>query len=286
MVYSIPTPPVLVFEDLTQDNFGMHYDPLPLKDLQFILERIAKYHALSMVIAESDKSELVSGFSSGFEAEKLRPMFQSTIKEYTKLGEIVEQWPGMEEIGAKIQKSPEKIFENFAKSYTKRNTWGFNVLNHGDFHIRNMMFKKNGQGSIEDVTFLDYQVPMYHSPAFDLVYMFNLIGGREVRDRKFEVVNLYHKELRKNLTKYGFTGEIPSVIDIHVELFNLVGFGEKIECYYLNTYLIKLFYYLHRDLPHNRIDACFQSGPHGSRAGRTVQQDRREPDHDRVEEAV
>lgn len=227
MVYSMDSPPVIVFDDLTQDNFGMVYKQLSLEDYTLIMDRIAKYHALSMVIAESDQKELVTEHHSAFKGEDLRPLFESMIRQADEFGEAVAEWPGMEQLGAKIKNRGDTMFNNYALTYTQKNTWGFNVLNHGDFHIRNMMFQKDGKGSITDVTFLDFQIPMYFSPALDLIYGFNTIGGSEVRENKGKVLKMYHEYLVKYLKKFEYTGKIPSIIDIHVEMLNLIGFGKS-----------------------------------------------------------
>lgn len=41
-----------MFDDLTQGNFQMVYDLLNVKDIQLVSDRIAKYHALSMILIE------------------------------------------------------------------------------------------------------------------------------------------------------------------------------------------------------------------------------------------
>lgn len=88
------------------------------------------------------------------------------------------------------------------------------------------MFKKNEEGAIIDVTFLDFQIPLYTSPAFDLLYGFNCVGGREVREKKPEMIKVYHGFLVDFLKKFEFTGNIPSVVDIRMELLKMIGFGE------------------------------------------------------------
>lgn len=226
MVYSRAEPPVLVFEDLTQNNFEMVYEMLSFADLQLILERIAKFHALSMVMAESDESCLVTKQSGFFTADQLRPIFTSTIQESKRFGQAIQKWPGMQGIGEKIEKSADKLFINYAESYRWKSASSYQVLNHGDFYIRNMMFQRDDKGTLKDVTFLDYQIPLYGSPGYDLIYMFNMIGGREVRERKFEVLKKYHTILVENLNKFGFKGTLPSAIDVHVAVLQLAAFGE------------------------------------------------------------
>lgn len=47
-------------------------------------------------------------------------------------------------------------FEDLGKKVYQPNALGggFNVLNHGDFHVNNMVFKKDSSGKLSDVLFV------------------------------------------------------------------------------------------------------------------------------------
>lgn len=223
-----------MFDDLTQLDFGMVYEPLCMDTIGVVLEKIAKYHALSMVIDQSDNSKTVSQFVGSFDGEVMRPLFQSMMTQSQKLGKAVSSWPGLEQVGVKIENNTDKYFENFAAFYRSADVNSWKVLNHGDFHIRNMMFRKNEIGVVNDVTFLDFQVTLYVSPGFDLAYMMNMIGNRDVRvERRSEVIKMYHEHLVKSLALYGFTGKVPSLIDVNVEMIKIAPFG--------NIFIMKMF---------------------------------------------
>lgn len=69
----------------------------------------------------------------------------------------VRTWSGFEMITQKLEQTVEK-FEEMGKKIFEPNNMGsfrgFNVLNHGDFHFNNMLFKKNDEGKISDVLFV------------------------------------------------------------------------------------------------------------------------------------
>jgi hypothetical protein len=61
------------------------------------------------------------------------------------------------------------LMESFSTSYLSkilrtykpnRNEHGFNVLNHADFHVRNVMFEKSNDGKIADMRFVSYKLNM------------------------------------------------------------------------------------------------------------------------------
>ena len=226
MIYCSKDPLVLVFDDLTQYNYAMQYEVLKLNEIDVILEKIAKYHALSMVLASSDKSELVKCYQGGFNANEMRGLLNSLMDQAKIMGTAVKSWPGMEKIGAKLESSMDKLFTNYAACYGLPSKLGFNVLNHGDFHIRNMMFTKDDQGSIQKVCFLDFQIPLYQSGGFDLVYMLNAMGDKMVREHKMELIKKYYDLFAKDLKRYGYSGKVPSVLDVHADMLYMAPFGE------------------------------------------------------------
>lgn len=51
-MYTSEDPQVLIFDDLTQQNYQMVYDPLNVERIQILVDAIAKYHALSLIIGD------------------------------------------------------------------------------------------------------------------------------------------------------------------------------------------------------------------------------------------
>lgn len=150
----------------------------------------------------------------------------SPMKTFIKsLGSAVKLWPGFEHIGEKLEDPlmADKIVDDMIETLTTEKSCGFNVLNHGDFHIRNLMFKEGAKG--REVLFLDFQIPMFNSPGFDLNSMFSGCGDYEARERKEEVLYMYHQILVKSLTRYGFKGKIPTAIDVQVEMLRTSSLG-------------------------------------------------------------
>lgn len=68
----------------------------------------------------------------------------------------VRTWSGFEIIVQKMEHAVEKFQELGSKIYepNTKQFGGFNVLNHGDFHFNNMLFKNSVDGKISDVMFV------------------------------------------------------------------------------------------------------------------------------------
>lgn len=190
-----------------------------MKNSKLVLDKLAKYHAMSMILAERDDYNEMKDCKSHFESEVFRNMFRNMTRHVKSLAKAVKSWPNYENMGEKLEVIEGKLFDTFV-GLLKKEPEGFRVLNHGDFHIRNLMFKLNPEeaGSISKVIFLDFQMPIYHSPAIDIYYLLNTIGDDEVRDHRDYMVKLYHEILEGSLKQNGFSGTIPSAVDVHIEL--------------------------------------------------------------------
>lgn len=67
----------------------------------------------------------------------------------------VKTWPGYEKYAVKLDNLQYKFMRNGKAVYTTNKKDGYNVLNHGDFHFKNMLFKKNDiSKKISDVLFV------------------------------------------------------------------------------------------------------------------------------------
>lgn len=82
--------------------------------------------------------------------------------------EVVKEWEGYEPFVPHLEDFRANYLSKVLKTYSpNRNEFGFNVLNHADFHLRNLLFKKNADGEIEDFKFVSF--------LFDGVVIFQLI---------------------------------------------------------------------------------------------------------------
>jgi len=71
---------------------------------------------------------------------------------YETLINLMSNWEGFEKYVEPIKKMKETYVEKSIKSYTPNTGHGaFNVLNHGDFHFKNMLYKMDKEGGkVED----------------------------------------------------------------------------------------------------------------------------------------
>ncbi|XP_055633795.1 uncharacterized protein LOC129774121 [Toxorhynchites rutilus septentrionalis] len=133
--------------------------------------------------------------------------------------ELVESWndTSISEILCKLRKLPNAIIRKGCEVYT-RDENAFNVLNHNDVWTNNMMFKYE-KGVAEDVLLFDYQLTYFGSPGVDLNYLLSGSIQTEIEEeRRLQIIQNYHTTLTKTLNDLRYSGNIPSLQDIHVEL--------------------------------------------------------------------
>ncbi|XP_057334053.1 uncharacterized protein LOC130673134 [Microplitis mediator] len=102
----------------------------------------------------------------------------------------------------------------------------FNVINHGDCWINNMMIKYDEQGNIVDHVFVDFQMSRYGTPAIDLQYFFNTsVSEKVLNEHKASLMEHYQEVLSTTMTDIGcrthpLSGEY---INIMLEKTELIG---------------------------------------------------------------
>lgn len=85
-------------------------------------------------------------------------------------------------------------------------------LCHGDFHLRNMMFKHSQtDGSLEDCHLVDFQISNLTPISIDIIYSIYMLMGSEDRKNNYkELIDFYFKAFIDTLKIIGYKGELPT----------------------------------------------------------------------------
>lgn len=71
--------------------------------------------------------------------------------------DVIKEMDGLEKYVPNLESFKNVYLSKALKTYTQnRSEFGFNVLNHADFHIKNMLFKINADGATEDFYFVRF----------------------------------------------------------------------------------------------------------------------------------
>ncbi|KAL7047622.1 hypothetical protein ACKWTF_003058 [Chironomus riparius] len=219
LLYSSKDPvPLLVLEDVTMNGYDNTTGPLDLFGIKCVTSKLAKFHAASIYIDRDGKE--VSYYKNGLFNLKSRDGLNFMKNNMYLFVDELKSWRGYDECTDKMKNIAKKFEELGEKVYQANpSADGFNVLNHGDFCYNNMLFKKDDDGKVCDVLFVDYQMTKWGSPCIDLYYLLHLVASREVSENhRDEIISYYYEELVKSLKDIGYMTKPPNMLDLNVEL--------------------------------------------------------------------
>ncbi|KAJ4016116.1 Ecdysteroid Kinase 4 [Neodiprion lecontei] len=164
----------LIIEDLTTAGFQMaeREAGLDLNHCLVAIRNLGAFHASSIALAEKEPTA-VKKYTRGMFHKDHSLTLVDFFKSGTKtLAKQTATWPELSPgISEKISKLSDVIYEK-ACEVTRIKEDDFNVLNHADFWINNMLFRYDDHQKPIDYKFVDFQTCHYGSPAVDLLYFF------------------------------------------------------------------------------------------------------------------
>lgn len=103
---------------------------------------------------------------------------------------------------------------------------GFQILNHGDIWLNNMMFQSDADNNPLDVSMIDFQGPFWASPVVDIMYFLLSSVADDIKVEHFDhFVEFYHEQLTEALKKLKFDQHIPTLAELHIDLLEKGYFG-------------------------------------------------------------
>ncbi|XP_063224896.1 uncharacterized protein LOC134532391 [Bacillus rossius redtenbacheri] len=233
---------LIAIEDLAPKGFKSHKrkDGVDLKHSLLAFRALARFHAASVKIRHEDKS-LFAVFDTHFMLDGkvdglLRKMFDNVA---TVIPQLVQSWPEFGSTWAnRLRKRYQTLFEEMIALFHRDDT-GFNVLNHGDFGINNVMYRYSEfSREVEEFKLLDFQCCFYNSPVFDLHNFIFTSVSDDVRENHIDtLLKEYHSELTATMKALGTPPEqMISLSDLLEEFDKKLAYG-----LYCSTTFLLLF---------------------------------------------
>ncbi|XP_061395691.1 uncharacterized protein LOC133331309 [Musca vetustissima] len=210
---------LLILEDLRLKgfkNFNRHTG-LDMIHTKAVLRKLAQFHAASAHYA-LEEEEFPAMYDQCFTAKK--DLFHD---HRLRIGKIFREnlhlYGGMEYLEDKLKNYAELKCDPFQMK-SERDPAEFNVLNHGDLWVNNIMFQYNDDGSLKETYFIDFQMGRYGSPAQDLLYFIFSSTSVDIKLKHFDYfISYYHRKLIENLQLLMYKGVMPKLKDIQLALF-------------------------------------------------------------------
>lgn len=148
------SPKILILADIGPENFVPRKDAQNLEVTRKVLQKLAKFHGLSYFM--NDSNEDVDTYREGFVSERMAAGLAMFANSFKLAAQVLKDWgKDFEVYGDRILALMPTLLPKIMKIYTANPPGqGFNVLNHGDFHIRNIMF--NSDESVKDPDFIRF----------------------------------------------------------------------------------------------------------------------------------
>ncbi|GAB0088790.1 LOC111597534 [Sergentomyia squamirostris] len=204
----------------------MRYQGLDYDGALKVITKLAKFHALSYYIENESLLDLTQS-TNGMFSKGIGSKMDFLLNNFVSFVDSVKAYGGYEDIVIEKLELIKPVFmKKLSHIYSSaENVFGVNVLNHGDFHIRNLLFVNN-EDDIDKVSFIDFQICFWRTPAIDLYNILYAVASNETRDQhQWELLRVYHENFCSLLTDLGFLKKLPSLLDLNIELLRY-GFLE------------------------------------------------------------
>ncbi|XP_016980564.1 uncharacterized protein LOC108045683 [Drosophila rhopaloa] len=214
--HSLEPRKVMIFEDLVPQGYTVIRDrPATKEELKKAFTKLAKWHAVSMKVID-EQPDFLEEFKYGMwdmSTFLTDPMVTTGLPCFLEMldqvPELTKYKPHFDKINSNyMQRMSEIMLEYRSNPQLNR----YYVLCHGDFHLRNMMFKNNKEtGASEDVMLVDFQISNICPITVDLTYsVYMLMEWQERCDLGKDLIDYYLSVLLETLNKVGYKGEYPT----------------------------------------------------------------------------
>lgn len=217
---------LIVFEDIVPLGYKVMRGRFANEEeVKAAYAKLAKWHAISHKIIKEEPHYFDEYRHSFFSQDGIKenPFFMNGTKKFMK---FVQKTPELKEYLPAFEKLLEKVdlLDEAAASYKEYRIAplddAYYVLNHGDFHSKNMMYKHNPDtGKFEDVMLLDYQFSHVGPITSDLIYSIFMLLDDKLRPRTAEFLHYYFTIFKETLEKIGYDGPVPSLVKFREQLF-------------------------------------------------------------------
>lgn len=183
-----------------------------------MLEKVAKFHAISAHLYAKD-SELMKYHHYRNINEDVHHFYGLFRNSMLNCAEMALKWPTTaQRIAMKLFKLEQTVIAKGCQVYTL-NEADFNVLNHGDLWVNNIMYRYNSEGVPIEAMLVDFAISYFGSPAIDLSFLLFTSSADDVNEEQFDhVLQIYHQSLLETLNQLGYSRKLPTLLDIQEDM--------------------------------------------------------------------
>ncbi|XP_076241252.1 uncharacterized protein LOC143183563 isoform X2 [Calliopsis andreniformis] len=212
-------PLCLIVEDLATLGYRMADRQAGLDYNHSILaiRRLATFHATSVALCEKEpkhKAMYRKGMFNDSYPEEMADFFIGCCMAFAN---EVETWPQFGKSYAdKIRNLAPHLYKK-GSAVVARNDDEFNVINHGDCWVNNMLFRYDENSKPVQQIFVDFQLCIYTSPAIDLHYFLSTSPSDHVSEHYMDVLlDEYLQQLSDMMKQLGCKTPTPTMSQLQM----------------------------------------------------------------------
>ncbi|CAL1685246.1 unnamed protein product [Lasius platythorax] len=213
-------PNLLVIEDLAPLGFRIacRQAGLDIPHCILAIRGLARFHATSVAVCEKEPNQKQMYSRGIFNSEHPPEMSEFFIQGVKHLAEEMANWPELKKYSEKVAKLTDRIYQIGIEA-SKFSEDDFNVINHGDCWVNNMMFKYNDDGKPIGHIFVDFQLCVYTSPAVDLLYFLNTSSFPDaIENNKDILFNEYLSTLSETMRQLDCKTQPPAMEELKASM--------------------------------------------------------------------
>lgn len=201
----------IFMKDLGRLGFAVNdrSDDITFEHVNLVLRALAKFHALSFAIKDQ-KPELMQKFKNmpDFFVNKDKESRERAEAWYKNLrDEMADSVANHNNqmLKKRVDLFVKQDFTAFCSSmFDEKESEPYAVLTHGDCCIRNMLFRQNAEGAVDDVRLLDFQQMRYASPICDVSFFLFASTNHSLRKKNFKsFLETYYSALSAYIERLG-----------------------------------------------------------------------------------
>ncbi|KAL1399443.1 hypothetical protein pipiens_008207 [Culex pipiens pipiens] len=197
---------LILMEDLRVRELAMwnKLEPINYEHARLVMIQLGRFHALSFAM----KDQRPDLFEACKIPDAMVPAMQHNDQLMGMFGVALDAAmnvldPEDERTRWKMQGLRNDYFAVLESCVDVERVEPYAVLNHGDCWINNLMFGYQ-DGAAQSVTFIDWQLARYGSPALDVLYFLFCCSDEAFRDRHYdEMLRIYYTALKDLLEQLG-----------------------------------------------------------------------------------
>ncbi|XP_055377163.1 uncharacterized protein LOC129609255 [Condylostylus longicornis] len=236
LYYTLSPRKVIVLQDITKLGFSAMGKRLcTVEESKMALDKLAQWHACSYVLNKQLQGGLEKFVNGIYNMNGLimNPWF---MKGGERLAKLAHETPKLQKYAKKLDQIKDILLPKCSQVYDLCKKKGrLNVLTHGDFHLKNLMFKTNPKTQLsEELMLVDFQLCVWTSMCADLFYAIYLLVDLKRREECFdELIYDFFCKFRETLKLLNYNGKIPKFSDLQMDMLLL----RRLEIYLTATFL-------------------------------------------------